>query len=327
MTDDPTSARTAEGLPSSDRAPLLLILDSHGIIYRSYFALREALTIRKTGEPVGAVYGFANSLLYALGTLHPDYIVAAWDGPTPTFRHEADATYKATRRPMPDDLRPQVTRVRALLDAFRIPVVEVPGFEADDVVGSLATQADAQGIEVVILTLDNDMVQLVGGHVRVQMYRPYQRDYVMYDAPAVRERWGFDPPQMVDYKALVGDNSDNIPGVRGIGEKGALALIEQYGTVEAMLEHLPEITPPRTRTALENGREDALHSKTMATIVRDVPGVTLDLEGVRGRRLRPRRRPRDVPGPRVPLARLEAARSHHRRPGSAGAGRARPRRR
>ena len=258
--------------------PLLLILDSHGIIYRSYFALRDALTIRRTGESVGAVYGFANSLLYALDTLHPEYIIAAWDGPTPTFRHDADVNYKATRRPMPDDLRPQIGRVRALLDAFRVPVVEVHGFEADDVVGTLAAQAAAQDVEVVILTLDNDMVQLVEGPVRVQMYRPYQRDYVMYDAAAVRDRWGFDPRQIVDYKALVGDTSDNIPGVQGIGEKGALALIQQWGSVEAMLEHIDEVTPPRARTALEAGRDDALHSKMMATIVRDVPGVALDLE-------------------------------------------------
>jgi DNA polymerase-1 len=271
-----SSEATNEEQPAS--RPLLLILDSHGIIYRSFFALRDALTLRRTGEPVGAVYGFANSLLYALDTLHPEYIVAAWDGPTPTFRHDADASYKATRRPMPDDLRPQVGRVRALLDAFRIPVVEVPGFEADDVVGALATQGAAQGVDVVILTLDNDMVQLIDGPVRVQMYRPYQRDYVMYDEAAVRDRWGFGPRQIVDYKALVGDVSDNIPGVKGIGEKGALALIQQWGSVEAMLEHVAEITPPRARTALEAGREDALHSKTMATIIREVPGVTLDLE-------------------------------------------------
>ncbi|MCC6238507.1 MAG: DNA polymerase I [Dehalococcoidia bacterium] len=278
MTSSEPPHGPASAASDPSEAKTLLILDSHGIIYRSYFALREALTLRKTGEPVGAVYGFANSLLYALDTLHPDYIVAAWDGPTPTFRHESDERYKATRRPMPDDLRPQVGRVRALLDAFRIPVLEVPGFEADDVVGALSTQAAAQGINVVILTLDNDMVQLIGGPVRVQMYRPYQRDYVMYDADAVRDRWGFEPAQMVDYKALVGDNSDNIPGVKGIGEKGAVALIQQWGSVEAMLEHLAEVTPTRARTALEAGRDEALHSKTMATIVRDVPGVTLDLE-------------------------------------------------
>jgi DNA polymerase-1 len=274
----PAPASADQPSITEEHRPLLLILDSHGIIYRSYYALRDALTLRRTGEPVGAVYGFANSLLHAVSTLHPEYVVAAWDGPAPTFRHEADERYKATRRPTPDDLRPQIARVRSLLDAFRIPVVEVPGFEADDVVGTLATQAAARDVDVVILTLDNDMVQLVGGPVRVQMYRPYQRDYVMYDRDAVHERWGFEPLQIIDYKALVGDTSDNIPGVKGIGEKGAVALIQQWGSVEAMLDHLDEVTPPRARTALEAGRDDAVHSKTMATIVRDVPGVELDLD-------------------------------------------------
>ena len=261
-----------------ERRPLLVLLDSHGIIYRSYFALRDTLTLRRTGEPVGAVYGFANSLLYALETLKPTHIIAAWDGPERTFRHEADERYKATRRPMPDDLRPQIERVRALLDAFRIPVVQAEGFEADDVVGTLAREAAEGGADVVILTLDNDMVQLIGEHVRVYMYRPYQGDYVMYDEEAARARWGFEPRQIIDYKALVGDTSDNIPGVRGIGEKGASALIEQWGSVEAMLEHLEEIKPPRAQKALREGRDEATHSKLMATIVRDVPDVALDLE-------------------------------------------------
>ena len=262
----------------AEHPPLLLVLDSHGIIYRSYFALRDTLTIRHTGEPVGAVYGFANSLLYALEQLKPTHIIAAWDSPQKTFRHEADERYKATRVAMPDDLRPQVERVRALLDAFRIPIVAAPGFEADDVVGTLAQQATARGVPTVVLTLDNDLVQLVDDDVHVYMYRPYQRDYVMYDEAAVRDRWGFEPQQMIDYKALVGDTSDNIPGVRGIGEKGALALIEAYGSVEAMLDHLDEIKPPRAQKALREGEDEARHSKHMATIVCDVPGVDLDLE-------------------------------------------------
>jgi DNA polymerase-1 len=119
-----------------------------------------------------------------------------------------------------------------MLDAFRIPVIEAAGFEADDVVGTIAAQGVQAGLDVVVVTLDNDLVQLVQPGVRVYMYRPYQKDYVLYDDEAVRARFGFDPPRMVDYKALVGDTSDNIPGVRGIGEKGALALIQQYGTVD-----------------------------------------------------------------------------------------------
>jgi len=258
---------------------LLIILDSHGILYRSYFALRDGFAgaTRTTGEPTWAVYGYANSLLHVLDELRPTHIMAAWDGPGPTFRHDADVNYKATRPPMPDDLRPQVARVREMLEAFRIPVIEAPGFEADDVLGTLSAQAAEQGVETIIVTLDNDSVQLVGPRVKVYMYRPYQRDYVLYDEEAVRERWGFEPLQIIDYKALVGDTSDNISGVRGIGEKGAKALIQQWGSVEAMLGHLDEVTPPRVRAALTEGQEAARHSKQMATIIRDVPGVTLDL--------------------------------------------------
>ncbi|HJM75754.1 MAG TPA: DNA polymerase I [Dehalococcoidia bacterium] len=261
-----------------ERAPLLLVLDSHGIIYRSYFALRDTMTLRRTGEPVWAVYGYASTLLYVLNELKPTHVIAAWDAPGGTFRHDADAEYKATRAPTPDDLPPQMDRVRSLLDAFRIPVIEVPGYEADDVVGALATQASESGVEMVVMTLDNDMVQLVEPGVRVYMYRPYQRDYVMYDEAKVRERWGFEPDQIRDYKALVGDNSDNISGVKGIGEKGAKTLIEQWGRVEEMIDHLEELKPPRAQKALDAGREDAIHSKFMATIVRDVPGVDLDLD-------------------------------------------------
>ena len=260
-----------------DQRQLLVIFDSHGIIYRSYFALRDVLQVRKTGEMTAAVFGYANSLLHVLQELQPSYVIAAWDGPERTFRHEADETYKATRLPMPDDLRPQIGRVREMLDAFRIPVIEAAGYEADDVVGTIAAQGVQAGLDVVVVTLDNDLVQLVQPGVRVYMYRPYQKDYVLYDEEAVRARFGFDPPRMIDYKALVGDTSDNIPGVRGIGEKGALALIQQYGTVDAMLAHLDEIKPARTQKALKEGRDSAEHSRRMATIVCDVPGVSLDL--------------------------------------------------
>ncbi len=264
--------------PPEERKPLLAILDSHGIIFRSYFALRDSLSVRATGEPSWAVYGFANSLLYALNELKPTHVVATWDGPQRTFRHDADANYKATRRPMPDDLPSQIGRVRELLDAFRVPVVEVAGYEADDVVGTLARQARDQNIEVVVLTLDTDMVQLIEPGVRLFMYRPYQRDYVIYDDTSARERFGFAPHQMIDYKALVGDVSDNIPGVKGIGEKGAVALISEWGDLDAMLEHIDEVKPPRAQKALAAGRADAIHSREMATIVCDVPGVELDMD-------------------------------------------------
>ena len=265
------------GEPSSE-TPLLVILDSHGIIFRSYFALRDVLTVRRTGEPVAAVFGYANSILTVFNELHPTHVIAAWDASEDTFRKERDDRYKAQRPPTPDDLVPQFDRVRQLLDAFHIPLIEQRGYEADDVVGTLAQQAAERGVEVVIVTLDNDMVQLVQPGVRVYMYRPYQRDYVMYDTAMVRERFGFEPLQMVDYKALVGDTSDNIPGVKGIGEKGAKALIDRFGTLDAMVEHVEEIEPKRTRNALAEGIDEARLSYELATIIREVPGLELDLD-------------------------------------------------
>ena len=164
-----TAADSSDG--STERKPLLVILDSHGIIFRSYYALRDVLTVRRTGEPVAAVFGYANSLLTVFNELQPTHVIAAWDASSTTFRKEVDDRYKATRRPTPDDLVPQFDRVRDLLDAFHIPLVERAGFEADDILGTFARQAADQGIDTVIVTLDNDIVQLVEPGVRVYMYR------------------------------------------------------------------------------------------------------------------------------------------------------------
>ena len=255
-----------------------MILDSHGIIFRSYYALRDVLPPTRTQEPISAVYGYANSLLTVFRELKPTHVIAAWDASEDTFRKVKDVRYKATRDATPDDLLPQFNRIREMLEAFRIPLIERQGYEADDVVGTLAEQAFEQGIPVVIITLDNDLIQLVRPGVNVYMYRPYQRDYIMYDVPTVIERFGFEPARMVDYKALVGDTSDNIPGVKGIGEKGAKALIEQYGTLDNMLANLAEVEPKRTRTALENGVDEAILSHELATIICDVPDMVLDLD-------------------------------------------------
>ncbi|MDP2326682.1 MAG: DNA polymerase I [Dehalococcoidia bacterium] len=285
MTTLPTPSRARRAAPASaassdegEQEPLLVILDSHGIIFRSYFALRDVLTVRRTGEPVAAVFGYANSLLTVFNELKPTHVIAAWDASEDTFRKAKDDRYKATRDATPDDLVPQFDRVRQLLAAFQIPLVEKQGYEADDVLGTLAQQAREEGIPVVIVSMDNDMVQLVQPGVRVYMYRAYQKDYILYDTDTVIERFGFEPERMVDYKALVGDTSDNIPGVKGIGEKGAKALIQQFGTLDVMLDHIEEIEPKRLRTALAEGVQDAIHSREMATIIRDVPDVVLDLD-------------------------------------------------
>ena len=257
----------------------LVIIDSHGLMFRSYFALKDVLPAGPDGEPVSAVYGYASSLLAVLADLQPTHLIAAWDASEMTFRKELDPTYKANREPTPDDLRPQFDRVRELLGAFSIPLVEKGGYEADDVLGTLAAQAKKNGVEdTIILTLDNDIIQLVEPGVRVYMYRPYQRDYVMYDNEKVRERFGFDPLQMIDYKGLVGDTSDNIPGVKGIGDKGAKSLISEWSSLENMLANIDLIEPKRTQTALRNGQDSAVHSKMLATIVREVPDLNLELE-------------------------------------------------
>ncbi|MEX2080859.1 MAG: DNA polymerase I, partial [Dehalococcoidia bacterium] len=269
-------------MPATPKPTRLVILDSHGILYRAFFALGQSDNPLRTskGEVSFAVYGYAESLLLVLERLKPTHILAAWDSAGKTFRHEASEDYKATRRETPSDLIPQMVRVREMLDAFNIPVFEIPGFEADDVVGTLAKQAADQGIETYIATLDTDMVQLVRPNVKLFMYRPYQRDVVEYDEARAAERWGFSPPYMVDFKALRGDTSDNIPGIRGIGDKTATDLIRQFGSIESIYEHLDEVQKPSVKAKLIEGEETARFSKKLATIVTDIP-IELDLEACR----------------------------------------------
>jgi len=261
----------------SERKPLLLLLDGHGIIHRAYHALRDQpLTVRRTGEPVSAVYGFANTLLSVLEELKPTHAAVALDPSGPTFRHEMDETYKAHRAPAPEDLHQQVVRCEELIEAFNIPICRVEGYEADDALGTLTRQAAEQGIETCVVTLDSDIVQLVRPGVRVYMYRPYQRDTVIYDEERARERYGVEPAQMPDLKGLKGDASDNISGVPGVGDKTATKLVQQFGSVENLYEHLEEVQPEKLRENLRQHEEQARHSKTMATIATDAP-IELDL--------------------------------------------------
>ncbi|MGB2694318.1 MAG: 5'-3' exonuclease H3TH domain-containing protein [Dehalococcoidia bacterium] len=281
----PKKSATAEepAASSAESKPRLVILDGHGIIHRAYHAIKEPLTVRKTGEVVTAVFGFANTLLTVIDELKPTHVAVALDPPGPTFRHEKDETYKATRVSMPDDLRAQFGRVRELIDAFNIPVYVSPGFEADDVLGTLARQAEEQSVETYLVTLDSDIIQLVRdaagggtGGVKVFMMRPYQRDTVTYDAESAKERYQIEPQQMPDLKGLKGDTSDNIPGVPGIGDKTAVKLIQQFGSIENMYDHLDEVTPEKLREKLREHEAQARHSKDMATLDTNAP-VELDL--------------------------------------------------
>ena len=272
-----TPASTDADLHQGDR---FVILDGHGIIFRAYFALKDVqpFSVKKTGEETTAVYGFANTLLRVVRELKPTHIAVAMDTAAPTFRHEADATYKAHREPIPSALPAQIERCRQVIEAFGIPLYEADGYEADDVLATIADQAAEQGLETWIATLDSDLLQLVRPGVNVYMYRPYQRDTVLYDSPdKVRDRYGIDPIQMIDYKGLKGDTSDNIPGVPGIGDKTAVNLLNAYRTMDEIYDDLEAVTPPRAQKALRENEDVARHSKEMATIRHDAP-VQIDIE-------------------------------------------------
>lgn len=253
---------------SEKKPKRLILLDSNALIHRAYHALPPLTT--KTGETVGAVYGFALTLLAVLEKFKPDYIAASFDLAGPTFRHEQYAEYKATRQKAPDDLYAQIPRVKELVTAFNIPIYEQEGFEADDCVGTIARQAETQGIETIIVIGDNDALQLVSPLVKVFSIRKGIKDLVLYDRAAVIEKYGFPPERIPDYKGLAGDASDNIPGVAGIGAKTATDLLKEYGTLEGVYGSLPEVKES-VRKKLEADRESAFSSKDLGTIRTDVP--------------------------------------------------------
>ncbi len=255
-----------------------MLLDAHSLIYRAFFALPPMST--SGGEVTNAVYGFTSMLAIVLAN-RPEYAAAAFDLAAPTFRSLEYAEYKQGRRPMPDDLRPQIERVRQVLQAIGIPLFAVPGFEADDVVGTLARQAAERGVQVTIVSGDLDCLQLVGDSVEALVPRRGITDTVLYGPDQVRQRYGFEPVQLIDYKALRGDTSDNIPGVPGVGDKTAAKLVQDFGSVESLLERLDELPEGRVKKAVAAAADQVRLGKRMVTIVRDVPDVSLDLEQCR----------------------------------------------
>lgn len=255
----------------------LVLIDGHALAYRAFHALPLEGFATRDGEPTNATYGFTSTLLHILQELKPDYIAVCFDAGH-SGRDEIYPHYKAHRDRMPDEMRVQMDRIRQIVQAFGIPIVEVSGVEADDLMGALAQQAAAQGLETVIVTGDKDLLQLVAPSVKVFLAGRRLSDGIVYDEEAVRARYGgLSPDQLRDYKALVGDKSDNIPGVSGVGEKTATELLRRYGSLEAIYSHLDEVTPPRYREALEKNRDAAFLSRQLATIRTDVP-VRLSLE-------------------------------------------------
>ncbi len=252
----------------------LVLIDGHAIIHRAFHAVPDDFST-SAGEPVNATFGFTSMLMKALLEEKTDYIAVTFDRPTPTFRHIEYAPYKAHRPTLPDNMKPQFARIREMVQAFGIQIYEKDGFEADDVLGTLSVQAVREGVNTIIYTGDMDTLQLVNEHVLVKVAKRGISEVTEYDPSEVVARYGFPPLKLPDFKGLIGDKSDNIPGVPGIGEKTASRLLATYGDLEGILAHVGELKP-KEQKLLQDFAAQARQSKHLATIVLDVP-VQLDL--------------------------------------------------
>ncbi len=270
----------------TEEKKLLLIIDSNALIHRAYHAL-PPLTDNK-GNMVNAVYGFLLIFFKAIKELRPDYIAATFDVPAPTFRHEKFAGYKATRPKAPDDLYSQIPITKEVLNSFKTAIFEKAGFEADDLIGTIANlvfeKKSVPGIETIILTGDSDTFQLINSRTKVCTLRKGLKDSIIYDEEKVKEKYqGLTPHQLLDYKALKGDPSDNIPGVPGVGEKTAIKLIQDFRNLETLYELLEKNDKkwkeysPRISQCLEDNKDQAFFSRMLVEIKRDVP-VDFNLE-------------------------------------------------
>jgi len=266
-------------MKKNPKKQLLVLLDAHAIIHRAYHAMPDFMT--RDGRPTGAIYGFGMMVLKIIDEFQPDHIVACYDLPGPTFRHESFADYKGGRSKTDDALKMQFNPTREICEAFSIPVYDAPGFEADDLLGTIAQQLkENDDIQILIASGDMDTLQLVDNE-RVQVYTLKRglNDTITYDQKAVEERFKFSPLSIIDYKAFRGDPSDNIPGIKGIGDKAATLAIAKFGTIEAVYESLEKNEEELLGTGLtkrmvgliRDGREEAEFSKIIATIRLDAP--------------------------------------------------------
>jgi len=259
----------------------LVIIDGNAIVHRAFHALPPLKT--KTGELVNAVYGFLLALFKGIDDFNPDYIVATFDLPGKTFRHQKYKLYKANRVKAPDELYSQIPKIKEVLKEFDIKIFEKKGFEADDLIGTIAKTAPCKRplLDVVILTGDMDALQLVDKNIKVNALRKGIKDTVLYDEEAVKEKYnGLTPKQLIDYKGLRGDPSDNIPGITGIGEKTAIALIKEFGSMDNIYEEIRKNNDEikeKIREKLINQKDQALISRTLGKINNKVP-LSFDLE-------------------------------------------------
>ncbi len=247
-----------------------VIIDAMALAYKAYFAFINRPLKTKSGEPTSAVYGFINQVFKIIEDTNPDYIAVATDSKEKTFRHERYEKYKSTREDMPEDMIPQIKRIKEVIEAFGMPLYIKPGFEADDLIGTAVKIAAENGLESFAITPDKDYIQLITDDVKVVKPGKSTDEIVIIDKQKVKEEYGFEPKQMIDFLALVGDSSDDIPGVAGIGPKTAQPLIEQFGSIENIYNNIDKIEKAGVKKKLEEGKENAFLSKELATIVTDV---------------------------------------------------------
>jgi DNA polymerase-1 len=253
------------------KTPRLFLVDGSALAYRSYFAFIRNPLINSKGENTSAVFGYTRTLLDLLAQEKPDYMAVAFDTPDPTFRHDRFADYKATRQRMPDEMSAQLPRLKEVTDALGIILIELAGFEADDVMGTLTKQAERQGLETYLVTADKDLMQLVSPRVKIYGLRRVGNQQEILDPAGVQEKFGVPPERVIDVLALMGDSSDNIPGVRGIGEKTAVKLIQDYGDLETVLAKVDDIKPKGVAEKIRANIDMARLSQELATIHTDVP--------------------------------------------------------
>lgn len=253
----------------------LVLVDGNAILHRAYHALPALAT--RNGEMVNAVYGFSLMILKIIEELKPKYLAVSFDTAAPNFRHQEFLGYKANRPKMDIELASQIGRVHELVKAFNIPIVEIDGFEADDVIGTLANQAKKEEVEVLIVTGDKDLMQLVDEKVKLFMPTRGLSEASEVGIEEVKEKMEITPKQVVDFKGLVGDPSDNYPGVPGIGPKTAINLLNKFGTVEEIYNNLDKVESVTIKEKLLKGKESAFISKKLARIITDAP-VKLELE-------------------------------------------------
>ena len=258
----------------------LFLLDGMALAYRAYFSFIARPLINSKGENTSAIYGFITALMKILDDEKPDHIAVVFDTKEPTFRHKLFAPYKATRQKMPEDMAAQMEKLKEVVRAFNTPLLELPGFEADDIIGTLARRAEKEGVMTMMVTGDKDFMQLISPMIK--MYKPGKSggDPEIVEEEGVMEKFGVTPDRVIDVRGLIGDKSDNVPGVPGVGEKTAIPLIQKYGSMEAVYEHAEEIPQKGLREKLIANRETAFLSKHLVTIDTAVP-LDIDFHSLR----------------------------------------------